>query len=88
MNVMCNFIDNEWKIIVFPREKQHTSHFFKTGEDRIIIGPAAVELGGILVLPRENDFNKIAKTEIVEIYNEVTISSEKYNNLVHSIKNM
>ncbi|MDR2910888.1 MAG: DUF4922 domain-containing protein [Bacteroidales bacterium] len=88
MNIICNFINNEWKIIIFPREKQHPSHFFKTGEEQIIIGPAAVELGGILILPREDDFNKITKTEIVEIYNEVTVGSEKYNNLVQSIKNI
>lgn len=86
MNVICNFIEKKWRIIIFPREKQHPSHFFKTGEERIIVGPAAVELGGILVLPREDDFKKITKTEITEIYDEVTIKSEKFNDLVQALK--
>ena len=86
MNILCNFIDGKWRVTIFPRDKQHTSHFFKTEEERIVVGPAAVELGGVLVLPRENDFNKITKTEIAEIYNEVTIDSEKYKNLIQSIR--
>jgi len=86
MNILCNFVDKSWRVIIFPRNKQHPSHFFKTEEKRIIVGPAAVELGGLLVLPREDDFKKITKTEIAEIYSEITIDSEKYNNLVQSIK--
>ena len=87
MNILCNFTDKKWRVTIFPRDKQHPSHFFKTEEKRIVVGPAAVELGGLLVLPREDDFKKITKTEIAEIYNEVTIDSEKYKNLVQSIKN-
>ena len=87
MNILCNFVDKNWRVAIFPRNKQHPSHFFKTEEKRIVVGPAAVELGGFLVLPREDDFKKITKTEIAEIYDEVTIDSEEYNNLVQSIKN-
>jgi hypothetical protein len=36
----------------------------------------------------ENDFKKITKTNIVEIYNEVTIDSEKFENLIYSIKRL
>ena len=87
MNVLCNFIDKKWRVTIFPRNKQHPSHYFETEEKRIVVGPAAVELGGILVLPREEDFKKITLTEIAEIYDEVTIESEKYKNLVQAIKN-
>ena len=86
MNILCNFIDGKWKITIFPRDKRHPSHFFNPEETRIVVGPASVELGGVLVLPRENDFKKITKTEIAEIYNEVSISNEEYKNLIQSIK--
>ncbi len=86
MNILCKHTNNGWRITVFPREKQHTSHFFKTDSRRIVTGPAAVEFGGIMVLPREEDFIKITKTDIVEIYSEATINSDKYDSLVRSIK--
>jgi ATP adenylyltransferase/5',5'''-P-1,P-4-tetraphosphate phosphorylase II len=88
MNMLCNFENGKWRITIFPREKQRPSHFFKTVEKQILVSPAAVEMGGILVLPRENDFKKITKTNIVEIYNEVTIDSEKFENLIYSINRL
>ncbi|NCB07149.1 MAG: DUF4922 domain-containing protein, partial [Bacteroidia bacterium] len=85
MNILCNFENEKWRVIFFPRGKQRPSHFFETGEKQIIVSPATVEMGGILVLPRENDFKKITKNNIAEIYNEVTIDNEKFETLIHSI---
>jgi hypothetical protein len=73
MNVLCSFENNRWRIIIFPRSKQRSSHFFHSGEKQIVVGPAAVEMSGILVLPRPADFEKITKSEIIEIYSEVTL---------------
>ncbi|MBN2636354.1 MAG: DUF4922 domain-containing protein [Prolixibacteraceae bacterium] len=81
MNLLCNYIKGKWRIIIFPRNVQHPSHFFKAEKERIIVGPAAVELGGVLILPRIEDFKKITKTEIAEIYNEVSIEYDKFEKL-------
>ena len=86
MNILCSFIGNEWRVVIFPREKQRPSHFFREGEDKIVIGLAAVEMGGILVLPREEDFNKITKTEIEEIYGEVTLNQVAFKMLISNLK--
>lgn len=86
MNILCNFEKGEWRVIIFPREKQRPSHFFKTDNHQIITSPAAVELGGVLVLPKEENFNKITKKEIAEIYTEVTINEEKFERLKMKIK--
>lgn len=88
MNILCNFENEKWRVIIFPRGKQRPSHFFETGEKQIIVSPAAVEMGGILVLPRENDFRKITKNNIAEICNEVTIDNEKFEILIHSINKL
>ena len=87
MNVLCNYVKERWRIIIFPRNVQHPSHFFKEEKERIIVGPAAVELGGVLILPREKDFKKITKKEIVEIYDEVSIEPKKFEKLKAAIRN-
>jgi hypothetical protein len=81
LNILCNYEKGEWKVFVFPREKQRPSHFYQSGEKQIITGPAAVELGGILVLPRREDFNKITKNEVIEIYNEVTMNGIQFERI-------
>jgi ATP adenylyltransferase/5',5'''-P-1,P-4-tetraphosphate phosphorylase II len=86
MNILCSFHDDKWQVIIFPREKQRPSHFFRTDEKQITVSPAAVEMGGVLVLPGEGDFKKITGKEIEEIYGEVTINSESFNNLTLDLK--
>lgn len=86
LNVLSSFHENKWSVIVFPRDKQRPSHFYGTGESQILVSPAAVEMGGVLVLPRKEDFENITKKEIAEIYDEVTISNEKFKNLIDMIK--
>jgi hypothetical protein len=86
MNVLCNFSEGKWQLIIFPREKQRPCHFFMDGSKKIVVGPAAVEMGGLLVLPRKEDFEKITRQEIVEIFNEVTINEEDFKTPIETAK--
>ena len=86
LNILCNYKNGGWQVIIFPREKQRTSHFYKDDENRIVVGPASVELGGMLILPRHEDFNKITQKTIEEIYSEVTISKGVFRQIIQQIK--
>jgi ATP adenylyltransferase/5',5'''-P-1,P-4-tetraphosphate phosphorylase II len=86
MNILCSFQDGKWRVIIFPREKQRPSHFFKTDEKQITVSPAAVEMGGVLVLPGDEDFRKITKKEIEQIYGEVTLNQGAFERLILDFK--
>ena len=86
VNILCRFRNKKWQMIIFPRDKQRPSHYFSEGEKQIVIGPASVEMGGLLILPRIKDFNKISEKEIKEIYSEVTISEQDFNTFIESIR--
>ena len=75
LNILCSYERGRWRVIVFPRERKRSSHFYQTGDKRVIVGPATVELGGVLVLPRLKDFLSVDGQIISEIYEEVTLSS-------------
>lgn len=86
MNILCNFMEGYWRLIIFPREKQRPTHFFRTDGKQLIVSPAAVELSGILILPRKEDFEKITKREVEEIYDEVVINKESFEQLKQALK--
>jgi len=86
LNILSNFKKGVWQVILFPREKQRPSHFYRDDEKQIVVGPASVELGGVLILPRLEDFEKINKKTIEEIYDEVTISEDVFIQIVQQIK--
>jgi hypothetical protein len=44
-----------------------------------------VDLGGVCITPREEDFNKITKEQIIDIYRQVTISKEYFEFVLKEI---
>ncbi|OGU61732.1 MAG: hypothetical protein A2V66_04445 [Ignavibacteria bacterium RBG_13_36_8] len=76
MNILVNY-DKSWRVIIFLRTKHRPSYFFLEGQSKIIVSPGAVDMGGLLILPREEDFNKITKENIVEVYRQVTSTREQ-----------
>lgn len=77
MNLLCSFTDSVWRLILFPRSKHRPDAYFSEGEDRILISPAAVDIGGLIVTPLEKDFKTVDGGTIEGIFQEVSLSHEK-----------
>jgi hypothetical protein len=78
--------DYGWKVLIFLREKHRPSHYFKEGKDRILLSPAAVDLGGICILPVEEDFEKITKENIKDVFREVNLGKEQFEFIKAELK--
>lgn len=85
MNVVASYQNDEWRIIVFPREKHRPSHYFEEGEKQILLSPASVDLGGVCITPREDDFNRITKRDIKDILTQVGVGKEKFDKIISGI---
>jgi diadenosine tetraphosphate (Ap4A) HIT family hydrolase len=85
MNISSSFENGKWRIIIFLREKHRPHHYFEEGEKQILLSPAIVDISGLCVTPRANDFNKITKQDIEDIFREVFISKEKFVNLLNNL---
>ncbi len=85
MNIQFYWDENKWRIIIFPRQKHRPTHYFEQGDKNILLSPAAVDLGGVCITPREEDFNKITKEQIIDIYRQVTISKEYFEFVLKEI---
>ena len=77
LNVLGFHTNGEWRIHVFPRAKHRPAFYFKEGPEKLLFSPAAVELGGICTTPREEDFEKVTRQHIADMYQEVCIPSER-----------
>ncbi len=86
MNIICSY-NKSWRLLIFPRTKHRPSYFFEESEKRILISPAAVDLGGVLIFPRESDFKKITKELIIDIFNQVTFNDDEFKFLSNKIRN-
>jgi hypothetical protein len=82
MNIITTYEEGIWRVIIILREKHRPSRFFEEGDNNIMISPAAVDLGGVIITPLEKDFDKITKDDLVEIFNEVILNDEKFEKLI------
>ncbi len=86
INILGNYKSGIWQITIFPRNSGRPSEYFADDFDKILVSPAAVEMAGLLILPREEDFYKITKENIISIYRQVSISDAAFKNLTEQIK--
>ena len=45
--------------VIIPRSKHRPDCYFAEGEEQILVSPGAIDMGGMFVTPREEDFQKI-----------------------------
>lgn len=55
----------------FPREEHRPTCYTATGGDQLLVSPGALDMAGLLVTPRKEDFDKITESDITQIYKEV-----------------
>jgi hypothetical protein len=72
INIICSYSTPQWRVILFPRRKHRPEVFFKAGDDKVVISPASVDMGGLIVTPVEKDFATVNSNMIEAIYREVS----------------
>ncbi|NEW83805.1 MAG: DUF4922 domain-containing protein, partial [Mariniphaga sp.] len=61
------------------------AQYFESGKMQIILSPASVDMGGVLITPREEDFIKISKQDVKDIFNQVCMDSESVLSLINQL---
>jgi len=83
LNILAEHSSDVWIIHIIPRKLHRPTQFFSKGNDQILISPAAVDLGGVIITPREEDFNSISKSDIEDIFQQVCFEGSELNGLLN-----
>lgn len=86
MNALCSFSNGKWTIHLFPRKAHRPTHFYEEGEKQILISPGSVDFGGVFILPRREDFDKISRENIVDILAQVCVDQDTFLELTAEIR--
>jgi len=85
LNILCGFNEGDWRVIVFPRSKHRPDVYFKVGGEQVLISPAAVDIGGLIVTPLEKDFNSVDALLMESIFKEVSLESAMVDRAIESL---
>jgi SpoIID/LytB domain protein len=59
---------------VIPRGKHRPDCYFAQGDDRVTVSPGAIDMFGLVITPRKEDFDKLNESKVLEIFRQVTPS--------------
>ncbi len=82
LNILAYHDAGRWTVHIIPRKAHRPACYFAEGDQKILLSPASVDLGGVFITPREEDFNKIAADDIRKILGEVCLDEEELRSLV------
>jgi len=63
----------KFRLLIFPRQKHRPEAFLKTGEERMVVSPGVIDMGGLLITPMERDFKRLNQSAVESIYKEVSL---------------
>lgn len=72
MNVVCTYENKKWYLFVIPRKAFRPWQYTAEGNKQLLVSPATVEMCGVIITPVEEHFNRINKTDIENIYEQVS----------------
>lgn len=76
MNVLCWFRNPGWVVVIFPRQAHRPWQYDADNNEKIVLSPASVDLGGVLITPRQEDFEKMDMETARDIFSQVCLQKE------------
>lgn len=84
VNIFCTVENGTPEITVIPR-RRHRPDFY--GEDGMLISPASIDLAGVIVAPRRQDYESIDAATIENIYSQLCFSQSEINSFLNDNTN-
>lgn len=72
--------------IIIPRSKHRPDCYFMDGEKKMLVSPGAIDMAGMLITPREEDFRKMNEETAASILQECGISRDTELEIIKKFK--
>ena len=73
--------------VVFPREKHRPDCYSADGEAQCLVSPGSLDMAGLMILPRQSDFEGMTAERAKAILREVSLSDEAMKDVVKRLRN-
>ena len=91
MNVLCwreegdESRSDEIVTLIFPRKKHRPDCYRQDASEALLVSPGALDMGGLIITPREEDFQKLTPEWAADILREVTMTEEELREVVEKV---
>lgn len=86
MNIIAWRKGDEYISVVIPREKHRPEAYFTEGDAQMMVSPGALDMSGLIITPREENFRKLTEESATAILQECGVSTDKMNSIITKLK--
>lgn len=86
MNILCYATPKGVRLVVIPRKRHRPSFYGTDGDGCMLISPASVDMGGVFITPRPQDFDTIDADTIRRIFDELCLSQDEIEDIARNIQ--
>ncbi len=72
-NLIAFTRESKFVLHIFPRKAHRPRQYFLEGSKGLMISPGALDMAGLIITVREEDFDKIRKEDIEDIFSQVSM---------------
>ncbi|WP_424049950.1 DUF4922 domain-containing protein [Prevotella melaninogenica] len=87
MNIVAWRSGEAFISVVFPREKHRPDCYSADGEAQCLVSPGSLDMAGLMILPRQSDFEGMTAERAKAILREVSLSDEAMKDVVKRLRN-
>jgi SpoIID/LytB domain protein len=86
MNIVAWRCDDDFLSVVFPRTKHRPDCYYKSGGEQFVISPGALDMAGLIITPRQEDYERLTPEIALGILDEITLKGEALQQLIDALK--
>jgi SpoIID/LytB domain protein len=87
MNIVAWRIGGQLVSVILPRRKHRPDCYYKAGEGQLLISPGALDMAGLLITPRREDYLGLTAEGALSILKECALDDDSFHEVVERIKN-
>jgi len=77
MNILSINRDGQVITAIIPRGKHRPDCYYAQDSSKILVSPGAVDMFGLVITPRKEDFESLTERQVLDIYHQVTPQQPK-----------
>lgn len=84
-NLFTWWQDGEFRSIVVFRSRHRSHHYFSEGPDHLTMSPGCADMGGVFIVPVEEEYHKITPELLEEMVHEVSLDKEHEEKIINRL---
>ena len=86
MNIVSWRRNDDYLSVVFPRRKHRPDCYYAEGNAQYIISPGALDMAGLIITPRQEDFERLTPEQALAILSEVSLTKDELQQVISRLK--